>query len=181
MKYKNMITEEQFRKETVESIARKMLAAARTAPKARGVDRLFLAIFDDYEVKTLSEAMKKTAQNGGPAFFERDADNLLQAQAVIILGTTYESQGLQLCGYCGFENCEKKSKHPDVPCVFNTGDLGIAIGSAVSVAMDHRVDNRILYSAGYQAIKTGLTPPEVKLAYAIPLSVSAKNPFFDRK
>ena len=33
----------------------------------------------------------------------------------------------------------------------NITDLGIALGSAVSIAMDKRVDNRILYTAG-QAI-----------------------------
>lgn len=162
-------------------VATAMLAAARTAPKARGTDRLFLAIIDGEEVLDLSRKMKEIAISTGPAFFERDGDNLLQAEAVVIMGTTYASQGLQHCGYCGFENCEKKNHYPDVPCVFNTGDLGIAVGSAVSVAMDHRVDNRIMYSAGYVAVKTGLTPPEVRLAYAIPLSVSAKNPFFDRK
>jgi uncharacterized ferredoxin-like protein len=178
---KDMILEEQIRKETVLQIAQKMLTAARTAPKARGVDRLFLAILEPEEIQIIAKEMVFTAQNGGPAFFERDAGNLLQADTAIILGTKYESQGLQLCGYCGFGNCESKNNNPDVPCVFNTGDLGIAIGSAVSVAMDHRIDNRILYSGGYIAIKTKLTPSEVKLAYVVPLSVSAKNPFFDRK
>lgn len=176
-----MITEESLRKEHVLKIATQMLAAARTAPKARGVDRLFLAILEQHETEKLSVEMKNLALNGGPEFFIRDANNLLQADAVIIVGTRYEAQGLQLCGYCGFGNCEEKNKHANVPCVFNTGDLGIAIGSAVSIAMDHRIDNRIMYSAGYVAVKKGLTPPEVKLAYAIPLSVSAKNPFFDRK
>jgi uncharacterized ferredoxin-like protein len=176
-----MITEEEKRKDVVLRIASEMLTAARTAPKARGADRLYLVILDEDEIAGLSQKMIETAENGGPDFFVRDAKNLLQADAVILLGTSYESQGLQLCGYCGFENCQSKNQHPDVPCVFNTGDLGIAIGSAVSVAMDRRIDNRILYSAGYVAVKAGLTPPEVKLAYVIPLSVSAKNPFFDRK
>lgn len=176
-----IFTEEEKRKEVVMRVAAEMLAAARTAPKARGTDKLYLAVIDGHEVEHLSEEMKRIAQSGGPAFFERDANNLLQADAVVIMGTRYETQGLQLCGYCGFENCEAKHLHPDVPCVFNTGDLGIAVGSAVSIAMDRRIDNRIMYSAGYVAVKTGLIPPEVKLAYAIPLSVSAKNPFFDRK
>jgi len=176
-----MIQEEKLRKEIVLHIAGEMLAAARTAPKARGNDRLFLAILEQHEIEQLSEAMIQMASGEGPEFFIRDAKNLLQADVVIVMGTKYETQGLQRCGYCGFDNCDQKNKHPEVPCVFNTGDLGIAVGSAVSVAMDRRIDNRIMYSAGYVAVKTGLTPSEVKLAYAIPLSVSAKNPFFDRK
>ncbi len=174
-----------YQKETqrnfIDNVVAQMLAAARTAPKARGLDRLCLAVASFDEVQMLAQEMIKIAQNNGPAFFERDAQNILQADEVIFIGTSYESQGLQLCGYCGFENCEKKNENPDVPCVFNTGDLGIAIGSAVSIAMDNRVDNRILYSAGYVAVKMKLLPEEVKLAYAIPLSVSSKNPFFDRK
>ena len=66
-------------------------------------------------------------------------------------------------------------------CAYNTGDLGIAIGSAVSIAMDHRVDNRIMYSAGKAAVDMKLLGEEVKVAFGVPLSVSAKNPFFDRK
>lgn len=176
-----MLHETELRKDFVKGVATAMLAAARTAPKARGNDRLFLAILTKDEINSIALAMQKIASSGGPAFFERDALNLQIADAVVLMGTRYEPQELQLCGYCGFENCNAKRSHSDVPCVFNTGDLGIAIGSAVSVAMDHRVDNRVFYSAGYAAIKIGLTPPEVKIAYAIPLSVSAKNPFFDRK
>jgi uncharacterized ferredoxin-like protein len=82
---------------------------------------------------------------------------------------------------CGFKNCEEKNKFPEIPCVFNTGDLGIAIGSAVSVAMDNRVDNRIMYTAGQAVIELGLLGKDVKIVYVIPLSATSKNPFFDRK
>ena len=81
---------------------------------------------------------------------------------------------------CGFKNCDEKNKYPSHPCVFNTGDLGIAIGSAVSVAMNHRVDNRIMYTVGQAVIEMGLLGDYVKIVYGIPLSVSSKNPFFDR-
>ena len=46
-------------------------------------------------------------------------------------------------------------------------DLGIAVGSAVSIASDFRIDNRIMYSAGLVAIKTGLLPRSVKVAIGI--------------
>jgi len=48
------------------------------------------------------------------------------------------------------------------------------------VAMDHRIDNRVMYSAGKAAIEGGFLSEEVIVAYGIPLSVSGKNPFFDR-
>jgi uncharacterized ferredoxin-like protein len=65
-------------------------------------------------------------------------------------------------------------------CVFAISDLGIAVGSAVSIAADHRADNRIMYSAAMSAIQLGFFSPEIKMAYAIPLSASGKSPFFDR-
>jgi uncharacterized ferredoxin-like protein len=100
---------------------------------------------------------------------------------MLLFGTKIKSMGLSPCGMCGFKNCAEKEKYPDTPCAFNTGDLGIAIGSAAAVAMDHRVDNRIMYTVGQAAIRMGLLGKDVKVVYAIPLSVSSKNPFFDRK
>ena len=61
------------------------------------------------------------------------------------------------------------------------GDLGIAIGSAVSVAAAHHVDNRVMFSAGKAALNLKLfDDSQVCIAYGIPLSVSGKSPFFDR-
>jgi uncharacterized ferredoxin-like protein len=50
----------------------------------------------------------------------------------------------------------------------------------VSIATDNRVDNRILFTVGLIAVELGLLGGDVKIAYGIPLSVSGKNPFFDR-
>jgi len=82
---------------------------------------------------------------------------------------------------CGYKDCAEKDKHPDIPCVFNTGDLGIAMGSAVSVAMDNRIDNRILYSAGQAILELELLGEDTRVAYGVPLSALSKNIFFDRK
>ena len=108
-------------------------------------------------------------------------DVALSAQAMVVLGTKIESMGVSPCGMCGFSDCAEKNKHPDHPCVFNTGDLGIAVGSAVSVAMDNRVDNRIMYTVGQALLEMNVFGDEVKIIYGIPLSISGKNPFFDRK
>jgi uncharacterized ferredoxin-like protein len=59
-------------------------------------------------------------------------------------------------------------------------DLGIAVGSAVSVAADHRIDNRVMFSVGRAALKLGLLPDDVVNCYGIPLSISSKSIFFDR-
>ena len=174
--------EDQAREDSVMEVARKMVIAARTAPKGRGVDNTVLAIVSKDTMREIAEKMKEMVQkDGAPSFFTRDADNIMNAQAMILLGTKIKSMGLSPCSMCGFKNCDEKNKHPDHPCAFNTGDLGIAIGSAVGVAMDSRVDNRVMYTIGQAVLRMKLLGDEVKVVYGIPLSVSGKNPFFDRK
>ena len=60
-------------------------------------------------------------------------------------------------------------------------DLGIAVGSAAKTAQIHNVDNRIMYTAGSVALDLGFLGKECTVAYAIPLSASGKNIFFDRE
>jgi len=175
-----MIQEQELRNDLLLEVAARMLVAARTAPKGRGVDNLVLGLVQGEEIARLSQQMQATGERDQLHSFERDAENILQAPVVVLMGTKISALGLKKCGLCGMGSCEEKKRHPQVPCVFNSGDLGIAVGSAVSVAMDCRVDNRIMYSAGLVAIEMGFLGPDVRIAYGIPLSASSKNPFFDR-
>ena len=177
-----IIKEETLRTEAVIEAAKRMMTAARTAPKGKGKDNLAIALLDKDEIKAVSDKLKEMHSEMNLAdFFLRDAVNILSADAMIIIGTKIQSMGLTPCGMCGFSGCEEKNRHPHHPCVFNTGDLGIAIGSAVSAAMNSRIDNRVLYTAGQAILRMGILEDDVKIVYAIPLSVSGKNPFFDRK
>jgi len=177
-----MIDPEVSRKKAVMDTAARMLAAAVTAPKARALNNIKAAILEDNEVKALSEKMKELVKaKGAPEFFARDADNILDADAVLLIGTKISPRNNALCGLCGFANCAEKRSYPDHPCAFDTGDLGIAVGSAVSVAADCRVDSRIMFSVGMAARELGILGGEVRIVYGILLSASSKNPFFDRK
>ena len=177
-----LVYEEELRKDAVLEVAHKMMIAARTAPKGRGIDNIVIALVQPDEIKNISDKIKEMAeQETLPKFFLRDAENILSASAMLLLGTKIKPLELKPCGMCGYEDCNEKNKHPNRPCVFNTGDLGIAIGSAVSVAMNSRVDNRIMYTVGQAVIRMGILGKDVKIVYGIPLSVGPKNPFFDRK
>ena len=111
-------------------------------------------------------------------FFLRDAENIRQADAVILVGSRSSVMSLN-CGYCGYPTCVAKNEHPDVPCAINMTDLGIAIGSMPAKAADLRVDSRVMFSVGFAARRIGLLT-DCHAVYAIPLSASSKNPFFDR-
>jgi len=177
-----MKLEEDIRVSLVTRVAEEMLTAARTAPKARGNDNLVIALASADDIEKIAQKMDEIGSRpDGIPFFLRDAANIRLAQGLVLIGTRIKSQGLKLCGRCGFANCEEKDLHPEFPCTFNTGDLGIAMGSAVSIAMDHRVDNRIMYSVGQTILEMKLLGEDVKIAFGIPLSVSPKSPFFDRQ
>ena len=153
-----------------------IMNAARTAPKARGVDNLEIAYVTGEEKDRLSAKMDEMAAEKG-AFFARDAGNLRDSRGVVLIGSKVIPLGLN-CAYCGFASCGEKPK--DVPCAFNTNDLGIAVGSAVSKAADLRLDNRVLFSAGNAARELGILGEDVKIIFAIPISASKKSPYFDR-
>ncbi len=177
------IKEIEIIKQSLIEIARKMLVAARTAPKAKGINNLEMAILTDSHIKSLAKKMKDIGnKENNNNIFLRDAQNVSDyADVVVLIGTRFQSIGLKLCGLCGFANCEEKDKHPEFPCAFNTGDLGIALGSASGMAADFRVDNRMMYTIGYAAKELELLNSNVKIIYGIPLSATSKNPFFDRK
>ncbi|MFH1540258.1 MAG: DUF2148 domain-containing protein [Elusimicrobiota bacterium] len=161
------------------TIANLMCAAARTAPKAKGIDNIVTMIFTDKDIEDLSEKMVEVANTGYRTnTFLRDAQCLKKATAVVLIGTKISTRGLN-CGFCGFELC-KKCEELKGMCAYNPGDLGIAIGSAVGVAANNYIDNRIMYTAGYTAVKNKLLGDEVKIAFGIPLSTTGKNIFFER-
>jgi len=159
-------------------VAGEMMTAARTAPKGKGIDIIEVMLATGETIGMLSKAMLEYAGKTGLGFIARDAANILHAEAIVLIGTKHQSQGLN-CGYCGFDSCEEKTRSPDVPCSLNSVDVGIAIGSACAVAADHRVDSRVMFSVGRVALELDMLPGCANI-FAIPISCSSKNPFFDR-
>jgi len=177
-----MIHESQIAEQQLLDVAGKMIIAARTAPKTRGKDYLTFSILNNIKEKeALASKMKEIGERTGAHFFGRDAENILKAPVIVLFGASIQTMNLPNCGICGFIDCEEKEKHPDAPCGYNTIDLGIAVGSAVGVAMDHRVDNRIMYTIGMAALELKLLGEDVKIILGVPLNAGSKNLFFDRK
>ena len=166
-----------------------MEISVKTAPKARGIDTIVTKTFTGDELKTIAARMEEMAEQLGAPFFTRDAASIRHAGACLVIGCRgFETTGLN-CGACGKTKCSELQNQPlqhgidtvysGPNCAIRITDLGIAIGSAVKTASMHNVDNRVLFSAGCAALSLNLLP-ECTIAYAIPLSVSEKNIFFDR-
>jgi uncharacterized ferredoxin-like protein len=175
-----IVFEKEIKQKTVDDIANQMLIAARTAPKGRGRDTLLLVKLSGKDLLVLADKMDEIAERSGLKFFARDANNIRNSQVVIVLATKIDPLQMTECGYCGHGTCDEKLEYPDVPCAFNTIDLGIATGVAASIAADHRVDNRVMFSAGQAVKELGLLKEPCGPALCIPLSISSKSPYFDR-
>lgn len=175
-----MITNERnTRTERLRQVANDMMTAARTAPKGKGFDIIEVAMATGETIKQISDAMLEYSKKTGLMFITRDAENILHAEAIVLIGTKQKVHGLN-CGYCGFDTCVAKNEFPDIPCAINTVDVGIAIGSACSVAADKRVDSRVMFSVGRVVQEIGMMPGCTSI-YGIPISCTSKSPFFDRK
>ncbi|HLP04153.1 MAG TPA: DUF2148 domain-containing protein [Paludibacter sp.] len=173
-----LINERSTRTERLLQVAREMMTAARTAPKGKGFDIIEVATITGKAIEEVSEAMLVYSEKSGLKFVTRDAENILQAEAIVLVGTRQQVHNLN-CGYCGFPTCAAKSELPEVPCSINSVDVGIAIGSACAVAADRRVDSRVMFSVGRVVQELGWMPGCSNI-YGIPISCLSKNPFFDR-
>jgi len=114
---------------------------------------------------------------------ELEMEGVLQTarQMCTAARTAPKARGLnECCGWCNQANCQGCRENQSI-CVFDPMDLGIALGSAVSVASMNHVDNRIMFSVGKGALSLGMLGPEVKMILGIPLAAAGKAPYFDRK
>jgi uncharacterized ferredoxin-like protein len=174
-------------KEAIVETAKLMVVAARTAPKTAAMDDVSSLIIYGPEKNAVAEKMEEIGAERGIDGFRRDAKNVRDSDAVILIGVrANRSVGLN-CGGCGFEDCKafdgaEKALGRDFvgpSCIFKSLDLGIALGSAVKIAGILNVDNRIMYRIGTAAVKLRLLP-EATIIVGIPVSARGKNIYFDR-
>ncbi|MGA2934359.1 MAG: DUF2148 domain-containing protein [Methanomicrobiales archaeon] len=175
--------------DAVKSVAGLMALAARTAPKAVGIDSISIEVVTGKDLKLLGDEMIRMAEESGVEFFGINGRQVKESDACVLIGVAGR-QGLGAdCSGCGYATCvemaealkktrKKGTAYAGPNCVLKVSDLGIAVGSAVKTASIHNVDNRIMYSAGVVALKLGRLKG-CSVAYGIPLKASGKNIFFD--
>ena len=151
-----MISSEDAEKEALLYAAKLMVAAARTAPKAGGRDSIKTLILTGEDKDRLADAMSTEGRAG-----ETNPKNVRDAGAVILIGVDFDSNREEPFGMR-----------------LKLIDLGIALGSAVKVASDLNIDNRIFNTAGRAAIETGIMKADE--VQGIPIAIKGKNIFFDR-
>ena len=177
MNYTSEYMEEQAALQT----AARMCAAARTAPKAHGKDTLHTLVLTGEDKEALAVMMEQVGRrelgDKMGSWYGRDAANVRASSAVVLIGAEKKYRGVPHCGYCGHKDCgECKSSGGN--CALAYVDLGIAVSSAVSIAADSRVDNRIMFSIGKAAAEMEFVSDTLWMG--IPISISGKSIFYDR-
>ncbi len=184
----SLIESKNGEKEAVLETAKFMLIAARTAPKTSGIDDILTLIVYGEDKDRIADKMEKIAEERKIESFKRDAKNVRDSEAVVLVGVRgSRSIGLN-CGSCGFKDCNEFEKAQKKlgkdfvgpTCLFKALDLGIALGSAAKTASLLNVDNRIMYRAGTAAMKLKMLS-EATVAMGIPISAKGKNIYFDRR
>lgn len=186
-----ILTSGKIEKEAVEMGASMMALSARTAPKTRGVDSVKTAVLTGKDLEKLAAAMERKVKEKSTELpgFKRDAENVRSSAAVLLIGVSRNPKRIELplnCGACGYKNCKdllasgrREGEDFTGPfCIFQAIDLGIALGSAAKLAGELNIDNRMMYTVGAAAKKLNLLDSD--LIIGIPLSVTGKNPYFDR-
>ena len=186
-----VIKSEKMECEGIEAGAAMMALAMRTAPKTRGIDALETAVVVGADLEILAAAMEKKGEEKSTKLpiFKRDASNVRNAAVVLLVGVKRDPKRIELpfnCGACGYQSCaalvasgSREGEDFTGPvCIFQAIDLGIALGSAVKLAAELSIDNRIMYTVG--AAAKGLNVLDSDIIIGIPLSATGKNPFFDR-
>ena len=105
-----ILNERNNRSERLLQVANEMMTAARTAPKGKGIDIIEINLITGEDIHKLSNAMHAYCEKTGMKFISRDAENILYAEAIILIGTKTKTQSLN-CGYCGFDTCAEKMEH----------------------------------------------------------------------
>jgi uncharacterized ferredoxin-like protein len=175
--------------DAVKTVAGLMALAARTAPKAVGLDSIACRIVTGKEQDKLAARIDKMGEDLGMSFFSVNAQQVKESDATLLIGVEGKKALGINCGGCGFSTCaemlkagkaaaKRKSVYGGPNCVLKVSDLGIAVGSAVKTASIHNVDNRIMFTAGVAALDLGMLKG-CSVAYGIPLKAAGKNPYFD--
>ncbi|MEM2093217.1 MAG: DUF2148 domain-containing protein [Candidatus Bathyarchaeia archaeon] len=147
--------------DAVLAAAKLMVASARTAPKARGIDKITAAIVTGEDKDRLAEKMTSIHELPIPEErVKKQVMNVKNADAVVLIGVKTD---------------DVKDENERV---MRLVDLGIAIGSAVKTASMLNIDNRVMFTVGNAAKELELLEGDV--IFGIPLSIRGSNIFFDR-
>ncbi|MBA4367609.1 MAG: hypothetical protein C0403_08215 [Desulfobacterium sp.] len=121
----------------------------------------------------------------------RDGRHLAQLMkepcSLMIIGDKRKSDFNYNCGACGYKTCAELNKAEEVEsltangpsCMFKNLNLGIAANAAASMAHRLGLHCRVFSTLAFSAMALKVIT-DVDIVISISVSVSKKNPYFDR-
>lgn len=178
-------------KDAAVSAARMLAGSMRTAPKAGGKDFLEIVVVeDDATLARIAQAMKEYApQSTNEAYWLRDADNIANTQALVLVGLRESNLAGYDCGACGYPTCKdmatnrkmiaKEMGYGGPHCMMRMIDIGCALASAAKTAALLSVDSRVQQRVGATARALGIIEADVVMG--LPVGYYGKSIFHDRQ
>ncbi|MBF0520730.1 MAG: hypothetical protein HQK92_13535 [Nitrospirae bacterium] len=178
-------------KEMTDLVAGLMAVSARTAPKAGGKDFMeIVVVTNSSDLQKIADAMKEYApKSTNEAYWLRDASNIENSGALVLIGLKSAVTAGYDCGGCGYPTCAEFSKYKQMKekemgysgphCIMRMMDIGVALSSAAKTASTLNVDNRVQQRVGAAAKALGFIKAEVVMG--VPISISGKSIYFDRQ
>lgn len=163
-----MLSEKFILSKQLRRIAIAAIGKAKTAPKAKGVDNLVYGILEKEDIKLVYEKMIEIGKRDDITFFIRDANNI-QFTKFIIFIAVLDKNSPSYIKVKGLEDTKT-----------DYINLGIAIGGCLDVINTFGCDTRVMWSIGQALKELDILKKEVSEILTLPLSLTEKNPFFDR-
>jgi len=143
----------------------------------------------DEDLQRIAQAMREHApKSSNEAYWLRDAGNIAQCHALVLVGLAGSPTAGYDCGACGHPTCKEfaqKRTVADTPmgyegphCVMRMMDIGCALASAAKTASLLNLDNRVQQRVGAAARALGYIGASV--AMGIPVGFHGKSIYFDR-
>ncbi|BBB33621.1 conserved hypothetical protein [Thermotomaculum hydrothermale] len=186
---------EMDRKEAARIAARLLLASGTTSPRVGGVGECtFHIIEDECDIEDICKKVEEIAENNEAwNFFERDAEMMRDADALIIITslrslTDPSDINCNMCGYLTCEYMEEREKlnkedksvaFTGPLCTFRAANVAYALNGVISLARELGIDFGVFWSAGLAALRMGLLPKTTGFAVGVAISITEKSPFRD--
>jgi uncharacterized ferredoxin-like protein len=93
--------------ESIELLARIILTSARTAPKGKGIDDIITCLLSPEEKSELASRMEELSAIKDLKFLIRDAKNVRDADAIVLIGLKASGVSNLDCGHADLEHVRK--------------------------------------------------------------------------
>ena len=111
--------------EGIDTVAQLIAMAAITAPKTSSTNFVQVKLLQGAEVQQLGQAMITFGQKSHKGNFDRDGLNVLNSEAVVLIGIQDAQPATLDCAACGYATCSELSAQTPLEGEFRPAPLAL--------------------------------------------------------